>query len=298
MKGLCPICEQKEFKIIGKPQTNSISEKIIDQEYKVVKCNNCSAYFVNPAISFSNDEWAMLYNTEYFADQSEWLKRKRHKELMARFNKASALSQHKNLINFLDIGCGEGKALIEAYKSGWKVTAIDITDNRIEGARSNEINFVKGHFLEIGLPSNSFDFIYLDSVLEHVLDPIAYLVKVRSLLKEGGIVYIGVPNEDSLFNFIRKIIFIVVGRVNVPVKIKPFDVPYHVIGFNKKSLIFAANKVYLNIKKIRNFGRRFELLGSSPKHKSFWINLFFLFPVEFLGKMIQKDVYSEFYLSK
>ena len=297
MESTCPICNDRRYKIIGKPRTNRISEAIIDKDYYVVQCLNCKVYYVSPQISFSRSQWAKLYNSEYFSLQSKWLLEKRANELTERFSKALKHLPQNN-ISFLDVGTGEGKALIEGLKRNWNVTGIDIVDNRIEEAKSENINFITANFLEYNFPVNHFDFIYFDSVLEHVINPLEYLHKIKKILKENGIVYVGIPNEDSLFNYVRKFIFYLIGRKNISVKIKPFDSPYHVIGFNKKSLSHIFNKTNLSVIYMRNFGRKFDFLGHKINQKGFWIGLLFLLPVEFIGKLIKKDVYFEVFLTK
>jgi len=293
----CSICGFAEFKIVGKPKVNHISKLFINKDYFVVQCLNCKGYYVTPYISFTADQWKQLYNSEYFSSQTKWLLKKREKELIERFDKVEEYLS-KSSIYFLDIGTGEGNASIEALKRGWKVSSIDITDNRIEKSKNISIEFTEGYFIEHDFGSKEFDFIYLDSVLEHVLNPKEYLLKINKLLKKDGIVYIGVPNEDSLFNFIKKIVFFLIGRKDISTKIKPFDSPYHVIGFNEVSLKKALSLASLKIVRWQNIGRKFDFLSQSPNQRGFWIGLFFLLPVEFLGKLIKKDVYFSVYAKK
>ena len=298
MNSICPICKSTESQNFGIAKTNSISIKFIDKEYSIVKCNNCELYYVSPQISFSDVQWAELYNSEYFTNQSNWLIKKRAKELSIRLDKASSFIFSSQKIKLLDIGTGEGNLLVEGLIRGWDVTGIDIVDNRITSAKNSEINFIKAKFLEQNFLENTYDIIYLDSVLEHVLQPKEYLSKACRILKKGGVIYIGVPNEDCLFNDIRKFIFYFIGRKKISSKIKPFDSPYHVVGFNNNSLKFLFNETNLKIKYLRNFGRKFEFLSSSPTNKAFWISLFFLLPIEFIGKWIGRDIYYEVYLTK
>ena len=297
MNSFCPICDFTKYRLVGLPKANLISKNFIDKPYKVVQCSNCEAYYVFPRITFSPDQWSKLYNNEYFSFQSDWLIKKRAKELTQRFNEASKYFNNENIL-FLDVGCGEGKALIEGLRRGWEVTGIDIVDNRIGKAKSESIDFITGNFLEHKFPQNYFDFIYLDSVLEHVLNPKEYLLKIKKILKIGGVVYIGVPNEDSLFNIIRKIAFFIIGKKNISVKIRPFDSPYHIIGFNKKSLNYIFDKSNLKIEYMRNFGRKFDFLSHKLNQRGFWVGLLFLLPIEFIGNLLNKDVYYEVYLTK
>ncbi|OGU67490.1 MAG: hypothetical protein A2W30_10755 [Ignavibacteria bacterium RBG_16_36_9] len=299
MKDCCPICNSNKKKEIGLPRTNLISKKFVDREFKIVQCDYCQLYYVSPKIDFSSDQWSELYNSEYFSNQSSWLVKKRKKELAERFDKARSLIENKNQrLRYLDVGAGEGKGLLEANKRGWEATGIDIVDNRLQEAKLSGIKFIKSNLLESDLPENHFDFIYVDSVVEHVLNPFEYLSKIKKLLSKGGVIYIGVPNEDCLFNSVRKLAFKVAGKKNESEKIKPFDSPYHVIGFNNYSLKYFFEKVELTVLKKRNFGRKFDFLSYPPTSKSFWVSLFFLFPVEYPGQLIQRDIYFEAYLSK
>ncbi len=293
----CPICDSPKYRLVGNPRTNEISKNFMDKDYKIVQCADCKIYYVYPEITFSNDQWTKLYNNEYFSLQSNWLIKKRAKELIQRFNDASKYFKN-NKVRFLDIGSGEGKALLEGLKREWDVTGIDIVDNRIGEAKAERIKFIKGNFLEYEFPGNYFDFIYLDSVLEHVLSPKEYLLKIKSILKTEGIVYIGVPNEDSLFNTIRKFAFYFIGKKNISVKLKPFESPYHIIGFNKKSLTQIFSAINLDVITMKDFGRKFDFLSYKINQRGFWIGLIFLLPIEFIGMILKRDVYYKVYAMK
>lgn len=104
---------------------------------------------------------------------------------------------------FLDIGCGEGYTLIEASEKGWDTWGIDIIDSRVEDARSKEIHFIKGDIFKAKFPGDHFDCIYMDSTLEHILDPVSYLTEIQRILRKGGTLYISVPNEECLFNDVK-----------------------------------------------------------------------------------------------
>lgn len=292
----CPVCYSDKFQIIGKPIINAIAGKILKTEYYVVRCYKCSAYFVSPEISFTEDEWKQLYNSEYFGLQTAWLLKKRRNELQKRIDELQKKISNKN-VSFLDIGCGEGNALILAEKKGWNVTGVDITDNRVDAAKKENIKFCEGALLTLSLPSNQFDIVFMDSVLEHVTNPMDYLHEINRILKKEGILYIGVPNEDALQNDVKKIIYNLTGKKEIASQIKPFDTPYHIVGFNKKSLQFAFGKTGFEILELRNLGRKFEFLGIKPGTRGFYIGLFLL-PFEFLGMITRRDVYYEAILRK
>ncbi|MGE5437067.1 MAG: class I SAM-dependent methyltransferase [Syntrophothermus sp.] len=298
MSSGCPICRNEKYIVKGKSLTNNISKSFMDKDYKVVQCTDCSAYYVNPSIDFTDKQWGMLYNNEYFGENTEWFEKQRTRELFERLSKIEKLLGKNKDIRLLDIGAGEGRTLLEGANRGWDVTGIDIVDNRRSNAKSEKIKFIKAKFLEYELPENYYDIIYIDSVLEHVLKPIDYLEKAKKILRPGGIIYVGVPNEDSLFNSIKYFSYKVTGKSEITEKIRPFDSPYHIIGFNKKSLNYSVTKTGLKVKLLENIGRKLDFMAYKPTAKGFWIGLLFMFPVELVAGTLKKDLYYCAYLTK
>ena len=292
---MCPICKSENFIFVGNPSISNKAQKVIKEDYKVVRCLNCNFYFVNPPIEFSEFDWKYLYDNTYFGEKSNWYTKKRKLDSKERLKKASGFTSNK-IENFLDIGCGEGYSLIEAMSRGWNVYGLDITDHRIENAKASSIKFINSDLINSNLPSNFFDIIYIDSVLEHVYNPSDYLSEIKRILKKGGILYLGVPNEDSLFNDVRKIIY-KITRKNITEKIKPFQSPYHINGFNKSSLTFALNITGFKIMEFRNFASRVEFMKVKPLTKEFF-QLLLVFPIYLLAVPLQREVYLEAYVQK
>lgn len=291
----CPICGFSESDIIGLPVANPIAQKIIKADYKIVQCKNCELYFVSPELNLSKNEWQQLYNSDYFIENTNWLEKRRKDDLKNRLDKLYSYLNNQQGINFLDIGCGQGYGLCESRSRGWNTTGVDVHDNRIGAARSDGINFYLGTLKEAGLKEKHFDIIYIDSVLEHVPNPMEYLEIIKSLLKPDGVIYIGVPNEDSFLNDVRKLSLILRNKKKRSAKLKPLDSPYHIIGFNRTSLKYMINKSGLKQVYFNNFSRKLEFLGFKFGSIGFWTGIF-LIPVEFGGWLFRKDTYFEIIL--
>lgn len=289
---MCPICNSQGKSIIGFPKINAKAAKVIRHEYKIVKCNNCETYFIDPRIDLAIDDWKTLYDEHYFIEMSNWYEKNRRKDRILRFNTLEKYAS-KGEKKFLDVGCGEGHCLIEAVRRDWESYGIDITDNRIEGAKNKTIKFYNLNLIDCQFLGNFFDVVYMDSVLEHVINPLEYLLEIKRILRKGGILYIAIPNEDSLLNDVKKSIYNIKGSKLSP-KLKPFETPYHVVGFNKKSIQIAFGKAQLEIIKIRNFACRLEFLRSKTFSKSFFHSLLLL-PIYLLAVALRKEVYLEVY---
>ncbi|MDR3626205.1 MAG: class I SAM-dependent methyltransferase [Ignavibacteriaceae bacterium] len=291
----CPLCKNNRGIITGKPEISTAAYQFIRHDYSVVQCANCGYYFVNPPIDFTGEEWQQLYNSSYFAEMTKWHQKQRIIDIQARFTKLKNYCTN-DIKNFLDVGCGEGWGLIEAVKLGWNSYGIDISDNRVNEAKNGNINFTPGNLPDACYPDSFFDCIYMDSVLEHLIDPVSYLKEINRIMKRGGILYLGVPNEDSLFNNVKRILYRLKGD-KISEKIKPFETPYHVGGFNQTSLPAAASKTDFKIVELRNFAAHFEFRKYTINSKNFWMHLFLL-PVDILAILLRKEIYLEAYLKK
>jgi methionine biosynthesis protein MetW len=115
----------------------------------------------------------------------------------------------ENNLNILDIGCGTG--ILGAYfkkNQNCNVTGIEINQNAFEAAKLNLDNVIKGNIETLELPFNEnfFDVIIMGDVLEHLVNPITTLLKIKPLLKKDGRILITVPNVRN-WNVLIKLLF-------------------------------------------------------------------------------------------
>ena len=87
---------------------------------------------------------------------------------------------------------------------------------------------------EVTMPGNYFDVIVFNQSLEHIPDPMRALVKAVSLLKEGGLLVISVPNfasnERRVFGMFWRHV----------------DVPRHLYHFSPQTMDYIAKVLGLN----------------------------------------------------
>jgi SAM-dependent methyltransferase len=89
----------------------------------------------------------------------------------------------------LDFGCGPGKFLNRLQDSGWQTYGIEPSTNAA---------FARHRQLEQPPQDGTFDLVLLNHVLEHVTNPLAILRQLAESLREGGILFVGVPAVDTL----------------------------------------------------------------------------------------------------
>ncbi|MFC1678605.1 class I SAM-dependent methyltransferase [Elusimicrobiota bacterium] len=285
----CMICGATQFGIIGRPRPSAKLPS--DTHYRVLQCKSCLFYFVSPAIDYSKQVWEELYGQDYFGQMTRWWAKKRASD---RRDRCDLLEMHSQtpIKTFLDIGSGEGYLLVEAARRGWETHGIDISDNRIEEARHEGISFVDKPLVEAGFSNDYFDCVYMDSVLEHVLDPLSHLKELNRVMKDNGVLYIGVPNEDSLFNDTRMIVNAIRGYGEYSARIKPFEPPYHVAGFTRETLTVAAPRAGFKIEELRNFGGHYEFLKFPVFTKPFLMEVA-LTPIHLIAIPLAKQTYLD-----
>jgi SAM-dependent methyltransferase len=89
----------------------------------------------------------------------------------------------------LDFGCGQGKFLDRLQDAGWDTYGIE---------PSTVSPFERHCRLDRPPEDGSFDLVLLNHVLEHVTNPLDILRQLARSLRQGGVLFVGVPAVDTL----------------------------------------------------------------------------------------------------
>lgn len=103
----------------------------------------------------------------------------------------------------LDVGCGEGYALSFFKKHGWNVKGIDFSAAGVTSKNPDCMeNLVTGDVFELLhqeiLSGHTYQLVWLQNVLEHVVDPLDLLASLKKVLRPDGIAVVTVPNDFSV----------------------------------------------------------------------------------------------------
>ena len=96
----------------------------------------------------------------------------------------------------LDIGCGSGERLEKMRSLGWTVSGIDFDEKAVGIAKSRGLDVSCGTIPGTWFPTESFDVVIMNHVIEHVPDPIELLRECNRILKPGGKVVLTTPNSS------------------------------------------------------------------------------------------------------
>jgi 2-polyprenyl-3-methyl-5-hydroxy-6-metoxy-1,4-benzoquinol methylase len=103
----------------------------------------------------------------------------------------------------LDVGCGEGYTLSFFRQQGWSVKGFDFSSAGVKSKNPACMDaLVTGDIftlLEAEIQAGkTYDVVWLQNVLEHVLEPLKLLKSLRSLVTPGGLAVVTVPNDCSI----------------------------------------------------------------------------------------------------
>lgn len=96
--------------------------------------------------------------------------------------------------SLLDFGCGNGSFLGEFHKlfPEWRLTGLEMDDSNKSAIESIPNATHRAGAIDSLL--ETYDLISMVHVLEHLVDPISFLVQLRKKLRPGGTLFIEVPN--------------------------------------------------------------------------------------------------------
>lgn len=211
---------------------------------------------------YYQDEKA-TYSHSYSDDEKKYFQTKIGQKLHVLNELFGSEANQSRLL--LDIGCGEGFTLDYFRNAGWGIEGIDFSDFGIKSVHPHLCSFFKkGNIWDsienLLTEKKQYDVVWLDNVLEHVVDPAMLLSKANKLTKPGGILIIEVPNDFSKF----QLKLIETGKVER----KYWEAyPDHLIYFSRESLIsLCQNTGWVTEKVIADFPIEWFLINDHSNY--------------------------------
>jgi 2-polyprenyl-3-methyl-5-hydroxy-6-metoxy-1,4-benzoquinol methylase len=177
----------------------------IKKEYKMFECSSCGLIFMYPLPNPDS-----VYNEDYFSGATEgfgYVDYDKDKEPMVKtFNKYLDLfaKYGKSKGSLFDVGAATGFFMNIAKSRGYEVSGVEISDYAASLGRKKGLDVKTGVVANIDIPKNSFDVVTMFDVVEHMTDPFGDLMKIKSFLKQDGLLVVNAPNGKSLMSRILK----------------------------------------------------------------------------------------------
>jgi len=240
----CPVCEIPPTKFIGRRGGSAHRQKL-GVECLIWKCK-CGMIFPNPM------PVPLDVNQHYDEPDEYFIHHDTEQKTLYAVGILKCAESIFRKGRVLDIGAGRGETLRAARDLSWD--AIGIEPSIKFANRAREYSGAEVYeSLQDCFPSESFDFVVLGGVIEHLYDPNETIREISRILKPGGVLFVDAPNESGLYfqlgNFYQKLR----GRDWV-VNLAPTFSPFHVLGFSPSSLRKLLSKHDLKIVQFRVYG--------------------------------------------
>ena len=140
------------------------------------------------------------YELEYSSDELSYFNAKLEQRWAVLQRYLSTITGQPRM---LDLGCGEGYALAFFKCKGWSAKGLDFSSAGVALKNPSCLDaLVTGDLfalLEAEIEAGeTYDVVWLQNVLEHVLDPLDLLNSLRRLVAPGGVAVVTVPNDCSV----------------------------------------------------------------------------------------------------
>ncbi|MBK9734368.1 MAG: class I SAM-dependent methyltransferase [Saprospiraceae bacterium] len=178
-----------------------MDHSISKENFDILRCTSCG--FLSTGNPPAESESGRYYQSEDYISHSDtargWIFRIYHfvRNIMLK-RKHTLINSLASQRNILDIGSGTGYFLHFMKNKGYKTYGIEIDEQaRIFSQKKFNLEVSGPEYLQKNQIKDTFGFITLWHVMEHLYDPNAYFSTFRNLLHDDGHLIIAVPNNDS-----------------------------------------------------------------------------------------------------
>jgi SAM-dependent methyltransferase len=189
----CPVCDDAR----ARPRYQKFG-------LPLVRCTGCGLVYANPRLT--PEEIWQRYSPDYF--WREYLPALGVQN--GQFDLDYFDARHAAMLRFIarhhpvrgrliEVGAGAGFFLKAAERAGWSAAGIEISSEGVEFSTTRLGLDVRRESAEdLSVPAASCDVVVMFDVIEHLLDPVAALERVRRALRPGGLLVVSTPNLHAV----------------------------------------------------------------------------------------------------
>lgn len=171
-------------------------EYFMEDDRHLERCGACNLVFLSPMPT--RDELPGLYPPDYQNFDSR-------RSAITGFLQERYYRHHCGIAmrhlggggSFLEVGSAGGDLLERMRERGVRAVGVEISEDACAVARAKGLDVFCGTIEEYRT-DQPFDVVFMSHVLEHVVDPVDTLERVKELLRPGGVVYVETPNVGAL----------------------------------------------------------------------------------------------------
>jgi SAM-dependent methyltransferase len=199
--------------------------------FDLYKCPKCELVFVYPQPS------PEILAKDFYSEESGYQSNRARQDLSIEKEQSRVkfcfdfFEAQKKRGSILDVGCGSGQMMYWAQKRGFESSGVELNKRTADRAKEYGLNVYNGFLENAPFPKNSFDFIFLGEIIEHVNNPRNMIKLCSEFLKSDGLIAITTPNIDCFWS---KTTFWLYKVFKIPwSSVTP---PYHLFQFGPMNL--------------------------------------------------------------
>lgn len=180
----CPVCDRTH----GQPRVATVAVRSRRDRVTVARCAGCGSALLDPILppdeAYSGEHW----------DWDSYLEVGAAIEVIA---ETVAIAGAPRGACMLDVGCGYGFALdLGTHMCGWTGIGLDPSPAAERGRDDLGLDIRLAYLDPDFEPGAHFDVIVASEVLEHLIDPRAFLREIATRLASNGVAVLTTPNAD------------------------------------------------------------------------------------------------------
>jgi len=177
----------------------------VQNEFRGVLCAECRSWYLDPRPS--EQQFSVIYPERYTAYEMTGaagrpasLAFRAKARLEALKIRGYARSVRELGGDVLDVGCGDGLLLDGFRRAGFsreRLIGVDVHPRAVELARAKGYEVIEGAFESAAVGESRYCLVVMNQLIEHVIDPLLAVKKLRNILVPGGFVFLETPNIGS-----------------------------------------------------------------------------------------------------
>ena len=181
---------------------------------QILGCDSCGLLYLDPWPTA--EETAALYGEDYFQNRaclqghssslygySDYIAERANKQRgyarIAGEIRSLLVPAPARRARLLEVGCGYGYFLDEAFEHDFEVTGLEFNRFAVERLRRKYgFPVLEGALEDVEFEPASFDAVVMFDVIEHLRDPFQALDKLWDALRPGGLLVVSTPDAESV----------------------------------------------------------------------------------------------------
>jgi protein O-GlcNAc transferase len=190
----CPLCESETISdlITGDCSKHPLYNVALNSKIQWRKCSNCDHIFTEGY--YTNDALNVVFGKTH---ENQKVGGPIEKNRVVSSRMIEKVLPFVSEGAWLDVGFGNGSLLFTAQEYGFKPIGIDLRADNVNVLKSLGIEAHCEDLIKLNLPEK-VSVISLADVLEHTPYPKQILVAANNLLKENGVLFLSMPNTESI----------------------------------------------------------------------------------------------------